>query len=158
MTIQEILILIAASLTLGFAFRQTKWVNLLMAASIIFIYWLQPDTELRYLGYWLPSISIAMMVISWAVTTSPEVRNQPEQFKTLAVLFAVLLVLSSLRVLDPGRVLGFVTIPRLISTLPYLLVTFSLLALLTRFKNAVLPAGLWGLFSRFQRVKTGSTF
>jgi len=147
MTIQEILILIAASLTLGFTFRQTRWVNLLMVASIIFIYWLQPDTELRYLGYWLPSFSVAMMVISWAITASPEIRNQPEQLKTLAVLFAVLLAMSSLRVLDPGRVLGFVTIPRLTSTLPYLLTSFILLALLTRLKNTAPPAGLWGIFS-----------
>ncbi|RLD07926.1 MAG: hypothetical protein DRI65_03610 [Chloroflexota bacterium] len=147
MTIQEIFVLIAASLTLGFIFRQTKWVNLLMVASIIFIYWLQPDTELRYLGFWLPSISIAVMVVSWIFTTSPEIRNQPKQFITLIIIFGVLLVLSSLRVLDPGRAWGFVTMPRLISSLSYVLIAFSFLILLTRNKKALPSAGLWGVFS-----------
>jgi D-alanyl-lipoteichoic acid acyltransferase DltB (MBOAT superfamily) len=87
------------------------------------------------------------MGISWAVTASPEIRNQPDQLKTLVILFAALLAISSLRVLDPDRVLGFVSIPRLTGTMPYLLVTFILLAILTRSKNAVAPAGLWGVFA-----------
>jgi alginate O-acetyltransferase complex protein AlgI len=146
MTIQEILILSAASLILGLAFRSSRQVNLLMVASIVFIYWLQPDTGLRNLGYWLPSISLVIMVAAWAATASPETRNQPEHLKSLAVLFAVPLVLSSLRFIDPKGVLAFVDIPRIINILPYLLIAFSLLALFTRYKKSLPGEGYWVLF------------
>jgi alginate O-acetyltransferase complex protein AlgI len=147
MSIQEILVLIGASLILGVIFRQTRWINPLLVASIIFIYWLQPDTELRYLGYWLPSISLAIMVISWALTASPEIRNQPEHLKTLAIILAAVLALSSLKVIDPERVLGFVSLPRLTTILPYLLALTILLGIIIFYKNPVHPVGLWILFS-----------
>jgi D-alanyl-lipoteichoic acid acyltransferase DltB (MBOAT superfamily) len=147
MTIQEILILITASLVLGLIYRQTKWVNLLMIASVVFIFWLQPDTELRYLGYWLPSIGLGIMVISWYATASPAFRAESKHLKTLGLLLVVLLVLHSLRWIDPGRALGIVNIPRLPGSLPFLVVVFSLLALISQYRRTNSPVGLWGLFT-----------
>ena len=147
MTIQEILVLISAALILGFLFRQTRWTNLLMVASIILLYWLQPETELRYLGYWLPTISLMIIVISWALTASPEIRSQPEQLKTLAIILAVLLALTSLKSIDPERVLDFVSFPRFTSILLALLILSSLLVMIIRYQKAVSPLGLWAAFS-----------
>ena len=147
MTIQEILVLISAALILGFLFRHTRWTNLLMVASVIFIYWLQPETALRYLGYWLPTISLAIIVISWAITASPETRSQPEQLKTLAIILAVLVALNSLKIIDPERVLDFVSFPRITSILLALLTLSTLLVILIRSQKAVHPAVLWAAFS-----------
>lgn len=147
MTIQEILVLITASLILGFLFRQTRWVNLLLVASLIFIYWLQPETGLRYLGYWLPTISLAIMVTTWAVTASPEIRNQPGQLVTLGLIAAVLLGLQGLRYIDPTRLLGIVAIPRSLTTLPYLVLIFIFLFTITRFKRPLPSGSLWGPFA-----------
>ncbi len=146
MTIQEILILIAASLILGLAFRESRRVNLLMVASIVFIYWLQPDTGLRNLGFWLPSLSLVIMVVSWAVTASPETRDQPEHLKSLAVLFTVPLLLSSLRFLDPEGVLAFVAIPRIFSILFYVLIASTLLVLFIRYQKSHPVKSCWVLF------------
>ena len=147
MTIQEILILITASLALGFIYRQTKWVNLLMVASIVFVFWLQPDTELRYLGYWLPSIMLAIIVISWAITASPETRDQPGYLKTLGIIIAVLLAAHFLRLIDPTRALGFVTIPRFPGSLPYLLFLFVSLAIFFHYRKSTSAASPWAAFS-----------
>jgi D-alanyl-lipoteichoic acid acyltransferase DltB (MBOAT superfamily) len=147
MTIQEILILTAAALTTGIAYRQFQKTNLLMVASIIFIYWLQPDTGLRYLGYWLPSISLVIMVISWVVTASPEVRKQSESLKTLVLIILIPLIISSLRLLDPDQILDFVIIPQLWGIVIFWSVAGLFLAVLLRLQKPLPTSSLWVIFS-----------
>lgn len=147
MSIQEILILTSAALLLGYLFRQTGWTNLLMAASILFVFWLQPDTELRYLGYWLPALGMALMVLSWMAVSPPENRNKPENLTALLIIAAAILSLSAMRALGLDRQLGFVAIPALPGSLLFIAVAFGLLAVLTRSKQKAPPAGLWGVFS-----------
>ena len=147
MTIQEILILITTSLVLGLLFRKTRWVNLLMVASLTFMFWLQPDTGLRYLGFWLPSISLVIMVVSWAVTAAPEVRNQKENLKTLAIIIAVPLVLGSLRFLDPEQALQFIAIPRFQNLFLFSIPVIILLTVLIRLRKSLPPAITWVVFS-----------
>ncbi len=118
-----------------------------MVGSVLFVYWLQPETELRYLGYWLPTITLVIMVISWAITASPEIRNQPEQLTALALIFAVLITLQGLRLVDPARVLGFITVPRSPGSLLYPLIIFGILAVLSRYYKSSPSAGLWVMFS-----------
>ena len=147
MTIQEILILIAAALTLGFIYQRTKWVNPLMIASIIFIYWLQPETELRYLGYWLPTISLTIMVICWAVTAFPENRSRPAHLGSLALIFLVLIALQLLRVFDLSRLLGFVAVPRSLGAFLVPLLLLGIAGLLFRSRQTTPPGALWGTFA-----------
>ena len=147
MTIQEILVLIAAALILGFSYRKTRWVNLLMVASLCFVYWLQPDTGLRYLGYWLPSITILIMVVSWAVIAQPETRNKPENFKSLALIIAVPFAIGAFRFLDPGQALSFVTIPHYSSIALFLLFSTTILVPIIWINKGHSPAVPWILFS-----------
>ena len=147
MTVQEILVLITASLILGYLFRQTRSVNLLLVSSLCFIYWLQPETGLRYLGYWLPTLSLVIMVTAWAVTASPEIRTQPAQLKTLALIAAVLAAFQAMRLIDPARLLGTVAIPQAMTTLPFLALIFSYFFAISRSRRSIHPAGLWAVFA-----------
>jgi D-alanyl-lipoteichoic acid acyltransferase DltB (MBOAT superfamily) len=86
------------------------------------------------------------MVTSWFITASPEIRTQPAQLRTLALIAAVLLSLQGLRLLDPARLLGVVAIPRSLTTLPYLALLFGFFFVISRSKRPVHSVGLWGLF------------
>ena len=39
------------------------------AASGLAVYWLQPLSPVRYLEFWLPSLTLALVGLSWLVTT-----------------------------------------------------------------------------------------
>ena len=146
MTIQEILVLISAAFILGYLFRQTKQVNTLLAASTLLVFWLQPETGLRYLGYWLPAIASGLMVLSWFIISSPETRNPTETLKTLLIIVSVYLLLTLLRYLGLDRESGFAAVPGILSTVVFLVPTFSLLSFLSWRKVKIHPAGLWMLF------------
>jgi len=41
---------------------------LMLAASVVAIYWLQPLTPIRYLDFWFPTAALALSVWTWAAT------------------------------------------------------------------------------------------
>ncbi len=43
-----------------------RW--LLLALSILALYWLQPATPIRYLDFWLPTATLALTIGAWALT------------------------------------------------------------------------------------------
>jgi hypothetical protein len=46
--------------------RARPW--LLLASSILAIYWMQPSTPIRNLDFWLPTASLALSGLVWAAT------------------------------------------------------------------------------------------
>jgi len=146
MTIQEVLLLAAISILLGILSRKIHRINLLMAASIALMYWLQPDTGLRYLGFWLPSITLVLITLSWVLVTSPEMRKMGETLRSLFLIFGVSFLISFLKFLDPDQVLGFVNIPRFVCSLTFLIAGISLVFLFSLLQKGS-AAGLWVGFS-----------
>jgi len=51
-------------------FAQTARTYLLLAFSILAVYWFQPLIPLRSFDFWLPSLTLALVVITWFVTSS----------------------------------------------------------------------------------------
>jgi len=64
---------ILTSLLIGVApwrhFARTVRVYLLLAFSILAIYWFQPAVPLRSFDFWLPSTTLALVVLTWFVTS-----------------------------------------------------------------------------------------
>ncbi len=70
MTLTHILIFAAVALLCGALFKGRGRGWLMLAASVLALYWLQPSTPLRNLDFWLPTASLALTVIVWAATTA----------------------------------------------------------------------------------------
>jgi len=70
-TLTAILVFALATLLAGWLLPSRWRVWFLLAASILAAYWLQPSTPIRNLDYWFPTASIALTVITWAVTRTP---------------------------------------------------------------------------------------
>ena len=83
----------------------------LMIASILAIYWLQPNLAIPFLDYALPTITIIVTVIGWYLTRQPAENSDAEKAKTsgisranlitFGVTVAVVLGVSATRYLAP---------------------------------------------------------
>mgnify|MGYP000902530783 CR=1 FL=1 len=74
MALRSILILVAAALLMRLLFRQRGRGWALLAASALAIYWMQPALPVRYLDYWLPTLTLALAALCWLLTAPPEAR------------------------------------------------------------------------------------
>jgi alginate O-acetyltransferase complex protein AlgI len=66
MDLSLILIFGAAALALGLLPKYRNW--LLLLASILVVYILQPALPIRGLDYWLPTLTLALTTLVWAIT------------------------------------------------------------------------------------------
>lgn len=77
---------------------------LLLAASVLAVYWMQPGLPVRGLDFWLPTASLMLTVLVWAVTQAHPLRAVEPPRRTLqaALLVAgVVLLVGLTRYIDP---------------------------------------------------------
>lgn len=79
--------------------RQRGW--LLMIASVVALYWLQPTLTIFYLDFALPTATLALALAVWWVTRPPESPVSREDRLALALLAGLVLALSATRYLAP---------------------------------------------------------
>ena len=105
MTISQILIFLAFALLLGGLTRKFQRVNLLLAASVLAVYWLQPALPLRYLDFYLPTLSVGITVLAWTLTASSGMRRQRESLISGGIVLGLVLVLALTRYIGIDRYL-----------------------------------------------------
>ncbi len=146
MTVTQILIFLAFALLLGWLTRKFQRVNLLMAASILAVYWLQPALPLRYLDFILPTLSIGITVLAWALTAKPEKRKGRENLISGGIALALVLVLALSRYLGFDRILLPARPPSYSYSLPLIALLLLGVFLLVRQKSASSNTALWAGF------------
>jgi D-alanyl-lipoteichoic acid acyltransferase DltB (MBOAT superfamily) len=92
-------ILVFSALAVGFRLlAKERWRNLvLLAASALAVYWLQPATPIRNLDFWLPTATLALVGLSWVVTTPVEARRQRSNLIAARVLIGVVALVGLTR-------------------------------------------------------------
>ena len=61
---------ILAALLIGALTRGPLRTYLLLAISVLAVYWFQPALPLRSFDFWLPSLSLALTILTWLITSS----------------------------------------------------------------------------------------
>ncbi len=147
MTITQIAILAFVAIPLGWLTRKWQRVNLLLIISILIIFWLQPALPLRYLDFFLPTLSIGLTVLTWALTASPEVRHQKESKTSAVITLCVIFFLATTRYLNFDNFLT-PTRPPPIGQVLFLLAIFVVgTFLLARQKSSSSNTLLWAGFT-----------
>lgn len=125
----------------------------LLAASILFIYWLQPAQTISSLSFWLPTGTLALSIFFWVLVAPPEVRDWGKTWP------AVLVIAGTILLVDLSQFIGlkiFSATPRLWIVV-LVLVTFLLLTFfiekLPR-KPIFFSIVLWGMVMLFVFLKT----
>src|ERR1051325_8376295 len=78
-----------------------RW--LILIGSVLALYWLQPPTPVRHLDFWLPTASLALTLMVWAVTrhaSLEKIIDRPTLI-TAAVIFGLVLLIGLTRYLAP---------------------------------------------------------
>lgn len=88
MTVVQIGILMLAATAIG-QMRKGRQLAML-AASVLALFWLQPAQQFGSLLFWLPLATLGITVLSWVVTSKPEVRGLQENWPALVVMGAVI--------------------------------------------------------------------
>ena len=129
---------------------------LLLVASVIVVYWLQPGLPIRGLDFWLPTATVFIAALGWFLTARNE-EKQPGLIRNTSLLLGATILgialtryLSSTGILTPSRP------PPIHQTVIVLFISAGLFLLLTRLKknsNALLTAAIFGLLLLFLVLK-----
>lgn len=99
MPIQQILILVVAAFGLHWLPRAKTRNWLILAFSIITLYWLQPVIPIRYVDFWLPSLSILLSIVVWFATRPAGISLTNEDRGALVLTAGLVLLLIASRFL-----------------------------------------------------------
>ncbi len=97
MRLEHILVFCAFALTAGLLLPSRWRAWLTFAVSVAAIYWLQPASTIRHLGFWLPTATLALTAFSWALTTPADERDHKDTLLTTISLAAMVLLVAALR-------------------------------------------------------------
>jgi len=130
-----ILILIGITLAIGVLARGRWRLWSLLITSLIAIYWLQPGLPVRHMDFWLPTTSIALVVIVWVVTALKENLAIRTNLITGLVIALVISVLGLTRYLGEFCCLTPTRPPDILQILIVVAAIFLLSILILRFSN-----------------------
>ena len=129
--------------------RGRSWA--LLAGSVVGIYWLQPSLPIRFSSFILQTTTVVLTVSTWWLTKPNADQNPPSQdqnpqadnLKTLAVIFALVLLMAFNRYLNfDVRLTADRPPPPLVVAAVLAVLGAIFLALLRRQKGAVSPRAL----------------
>lgn len=101
MSIFTVLITVFSSLIIGTT-ASGKWRSwCLLVASILAIYWLQPPTPIRHLDFWLPTMCVAIALLTWILTKSKDSPAFGANLSGFIVIGSVIIIIGSTRYLGP---------------------------------------------------------
>jgi D-alanyl-lipoteichoic acid acyltransferase DltB (MBOAT superfamily) len=161
MGLTQILMFVGLALLARLVFRSgwyaRAWGWLLLAASAVAIYWLQPATPIRNFDFYFPTATLTVTVLYWAITAPTETRRARENWMAGGVLAVIVLLIALTRYLGAT---GLLTASRPPKILPVMLLLAAaataawLVARFTRPGKVVLAAGVGGLIFLFLLLKT----
>jgi len=152
MTLTQLLIFSAAALLFGWLLKDRWRGGLMLIGSLLALYWLQPATPIRHLDFWLPTASLALTVLVWAVTRPPAADDLRPTLITGALITALVVAIALMRYLGPVCCLIPTRPPDLPEVLIVLAAVAALAAALLRFPavggrpSAVLALAILALF------------
>jgi alginate O-acetyltransferase complex protein AlgI len=97
MTLLQILVFSLVALLIGWLAPHSKRVVILLVASLLAIYWLQPSTPIRNLDFWLPTVSVVLTVFVWAATRNDPIAKQRIPWAPLIAIVGTTLAIGMTR-------------------------------------------------------------
>lgn len=132
MGIPQLVILAIAAILIG-QLKKGRALALLFISALA-IYWLQPSQDFDSLTYWLPTVTLAITVLAWLLTSSPEVRGLKQNWQAGFVLISVAVFADLNRYFKLEQFFTTVT-PRPQLVFAFIVLVLVVLFLLSRLKN-----------------------
>lgn len=137
MGLLQIAVSIAAALLVGVLTQTRRALRtyLLLALSVLAVYWFQPVIPLRSFDFWLPSLSLALVILVWYITSQTDAWRSHQNLFGLLIIIGLVTIIALSRYIFPDPVFIATTPPRFINFLGFaitLAVTILFIARLSR--------------------------
>jgi D-alanyl-lipoteichoic acid acyltransferase DltB (MBOAT superfamily) len=119
---------ILTALLIGALTRGALRTYLLLAASVLALYWFQPALPLRSFDFWLPSLSLALTLLTWLITSQAGAWRLRQNLIGLSIMIGLATLIDLSRYFLPDPILTATTPPQFILYLALLLVVGIALA------------------------------
>jgi len=97
MSLGSIVILSGIALLIGFV-KNPGWRKyLILVLSVFTLYFFQPALAIRYLSFWLPTVTLAITVLSWILTSRSENHTWKDFWKPGLIILGVIFLFSASR-------------------------------------------------------------
>ncbi len=94
---------------------------LLLASSVLAVYWFQPALPLRSFDFWLPSLSLALTVLTWLITSQPGAWRLRQNLIGLSIILGLVTLIALSRYIFPEPILTATTPPQFIQYFAFLI-------------------------------------
>jgi alginate O-acetyltransferase complex protein AlgI len=108
-------------------------IYLLLALSVLAVYWFQPLLPLRSFDFWLPSLSLAFVILTWLITAQPGMWRARQNMIGLSIIVGLITVIELSRYFLSEPVLTATTPPQLIQYFVFIVVIGIIILAITRF-------------------------
>lgn len=141
MSLLQIGVFAVLLLGIRLALPNQKRAGILAAASVLAAFWLQPATPLRNLDFWLPTLSLGLVLAVWCAVR-PRTALAQNDLRAIALFTSLVVTVGLMRYLGPVCCLTATRPPPILSVAISLALGAALVASLTR-----LPSARMGLAS-----------
>ena len=131
MGLTQIAASILTSILVGALTRGTKRTYSLLALSVLAIYWFQPVVPLRSFDFWLPSLSLALVILVWFITSGHNAWKLKQNIIGLLFIVGVVTLVELTRYILPEPILTATTPPNIIQYFIFLAVIITIILLFT---------------------------
>jgi alginate O-acetyltransferase complex protein AlgI len=121
---------ILAALLVGAWTRGAFRIYLLLALSVWAIYWFQPILPLRSFDFWIPTLSLAFVLLTWFVISQKEALKSRPNVIGLSLIVGLVTLIDLSRYVFPSPIFTGTTPPQFIQ---YVVFTFALALILASF-------------------------
>lgn len=128
MGLTQIFASILTALLVAMLTRGTSRILSLLALSVLATFWFQPAVPLRSFDFWIPSLSIFLVVIVWFITSNAGAWRSRQNIIGLAVIIGVVTLVDLTRYISPDPILTTSTPPRLIIVIGFFVVAAFVVA------------------------------
>lgn len=123
---------ILTALLVGAVTRGAGRTNLLLTLSVLAVYWFQPAVPIRSFDFWIPSLSLAFVILTWSITSETGVWKSRQNLIGLALIVGLVTLIDLSRYFFSKSFLTSSTPPQFIQVLVFLALAGVVLFTFTR--------------------------
>jgi len=135
MGLTQIAASIAAAVLAVVFTRGQRRVYALLGLSLVALYWFQPPVPLRYFDFWLPSLSITLVLLVWFITSQSAAWKSKENLIGLFVIISVVTLIELTRYIFPDPLITSNFPPNIVQYLTFIAISGSFILVLGLFSR-----------------------
>jgi len=126
---------ISAALLVGALTRGTRRTYFLLALSVLAVYWFQPVVRLRSFDFWFPSLTLALVVLTWFVTSEANAWRSRQNVTALIVIVGLPAIIDIVGALFPDPLLFRLLPPQFSKYVIFILLAAGMILFLAWFSR-----------------------